>query len=286
MSNEAVNFKIVPSVVRANEETTLKIYSYNARFGFFDDITYNIVFTPMEESDVPQDEFVTLSGRSKMREIHKVKPKNGVIEISRKFFGEQEWRIHISASVDEYKKYQPPIYEALKAGWGNLINVPARGFTLSVYSLLPDLYERKLKKCDFHSHTNWSDGEENPERTASNYRKRGFDFLSMTDHNVYNSSRYVSEKLKFVKNYEIVRGEEVQNDYPGLIHMVNVGSDYSVNEIFINEPERVEKEVANLAKTTEIPNGLDKKEYLYRVWITTKSKKAEVMQYFRTRSGP
>ena len=57
MSNEAVNFKIVPSVVRANEETTLKIYSYNARFGFFDDITYNIVFTPMEESDVPQDEF-------------------------------------------------------------------------------------------------------------------------------------------------------------------------------------------------------------------------------------
>ncbi|UKI37953.1 MAG: hypothetical protein L6V93_08055 [Clostridiales bacterium] len=44
MSNEAVNFKIVPSVVRANEETTLKIYSYNARFGFFDDITYNIVF--------------------------------------------------------------------------------------------------------------------------------------------------------------------------------------------------------------------------------------------------
>ena len=176
MSNEAVNFKIVPSVVRANEETTLKIYSYNARFGFFDDITYNIVFTPMEESDVPQDEFVTLSGRSKMREIHKVKPKNGVIEISRKFFGEQEWRIHISANVDEYKKYQPPIYEALKAGWGNLINVPARGFTISVYSLLPDLYERKLKKCDFHSHTNWSDGAENPERTASNYRKRGFSF--------------------------------------------------------------------------------------------------------------
>ena len=274
MSNEAVNFKIVPSVVRANEETTLKIYSYNARFGFFDDITYNIVFTPMEESDVPQDEFVTLSGRSKMREIHKVKPKNGVIEISRKFFGEQEWRIHISASVDEYKKYQPPIYEALKAGWGNLINVPARGFTLSVYSLLPDLYERKLKKCDFHSHTNWSDGAENPERTASNYRKRGFDFLSMTDHNVYNSSRYVAEKLKFVKNYEIVRGEEVQNDYPGLIHMVNVGSDYSVNEIFINEPERVEKEVANLAKTTEIPDGLDKKEYLYRVWIYNEIKKS------------
>lgn len=274
MANEAINFKIVPSVVRANEETTLKIYSYNARFLFFDDVTYNIVFTPKEESDVAQDEFVTLSGRSKMREIHKVKPKNGVIEIRRRFFGEQEWSIHISADIEEYKKYQPPIYDALKAGWGGLINVPSRGFTLSVYSLLPDLYERNVKKCDFHSHTNWSDGAESPERTAANYRKRGFDFLSMTDHNVYNSSRYVSEKLKFVKNYKIVCGEEVQNGYPGLIHMVNVGSRYSVNEIFLNEPTRVENEIAELAKSTAIPGGVDKKEYLYRVWIYREIKKS------------
>ncbi|UKI37952.1 MAG: hypothetical protein L6V93_08050 [Clostridiales bacterium] len=240
----------------------------------------------MEESDVPQDEFVTLSGRSKMREIHKVKPKNGVIEISRKFFGEQEWRIHISASVDEYKKYQPPIYEALKAGWGNLINVPARGFTLSVYSLLPDLYERKLKNAISTVTRIGRTARKIPSAPRQTTANGDLIFLSLTDHNVYNSSRYVSEKLKFVKNYEIVRGEEVQNDYPGLIHMVNVGGDYSVNEIFINEPERVEKEVANLAKTTEIPDGLDKKNIFTECGFTMKSKKAEVMQYFRTRSGP
>ena len=274
MANETINFRVVPSVVKADEETTLKIFSYNARFGFFDDITYEIVFTPMEESDVSQDEFVTLSGRSKKRKIHRVKPKNGVIEISHRFFGEQEWHIHISAPVEEYKKYQPPIYEALKAGWGNLINVPARGFTLSIFSLLPDLYERNAKKCDFHIHTNWSDGAENPERTAANYRKKGFDFISMTDHNVYNSSRFVSDKLSFLKNFEIVCGEEVQNDYKGLIHMVNVGSRYSVNEIFINEPERVEKEVKELEGHTQIPSGVDKKEYLYRLWIYNEIKRS------------
>ena len=88
-----------------------------------------------------------------------------------------------------------------------------------------------------------SDGTESPERTAANYRKAGFDVIAMTEHNIYYSSKDVEKKLDFMKNYKIMCGEEVHNGYGGLIHMVNIGSRYSVNEIYINEPGRVKKEV-------------------------------------------
>ena len=39
------------------------------------------------------------------------------------------------------------------------------------------------KKCALHSHTLWSDGQSLPEVAITEYKKRGFDMLVMTEHN-------------------------------------------------------------------------------------------------------
>ena len=41
------------------------------------------------------------------------------------------------------------------------------------------------KKCGLHSHSLWSDGRSLPEVAVSEYKKRGFDFLAITEHNVF-----------------------------------------------------------------------------------------------------
>ena len=49
--------------------------------------------------------------------------------------------------------------------------------------------------------------------------------------------------------------------------MVNIGSKYSVNDIFFNEMPRIKKEISEIEKETAVPEGLNKDEYLARVWI-------------------
>lgn len=56
--------------------------------------------------------------------------------------------------------------------------------------------------------------------------------------------------------------------------MVNIGGNYSVNEIYLNDPERVRREAAELEGTVPVPGGLDKNEYLNRVWLYREIKKS------------
>ena len=144
---------------------------------------------------------------------------------------------------------------------------------LSVYSLLPDLYSRRALRGDFHIHSNLSDGGESPAFTASGYRKGGYDIFALTDHHVYNGGKFAQEKFDFETDFKILCGEEVHNNYLGHFHMVNLGSTKSVNEMYFNEPERIEKEVSELAKEVNDPDGLSKREYLHRVWLYREAKK-------------
>ncbi|MBO5647786.1 MAG: twin-arginine translocation signal domain-containing protein, partial [Kiritimatiellae bacterium] len=53
----------------------------------------------------------------------------------------------------------------------------------------------RFYKGQFHTHTWWSDGRAAPEQAVAFYKDRGYDFLGLTDHNVY--ARGVrSRKLK------------------------------------------------------------------------------------------
>ena len=125
-----------------------------------------------------------------------------------------------------------------------------------------------------HIHTTVSDGCESPELVATEYRRAGYDFIAITDHNVYGASKSAEEAFDFQTDYKILTGEEVHNGYVGFFHMVNVGSKYSINDIYINEPERVEKEAMALEAEVTVPENVDKREYLHRVWLYREIKKS------------
>lgn len=265
-------FKVIPSVVEADKESTITIKSVDGIFKFFDNITYEVSIIPQDVSDVPIDDEMSLLGNNKARKTFLLTPQNGEIKVKYYFSGEQEWRIHISTK--EYAKHQNPLYEKYSGYWDAHIMAPSRGIDVYVYSLAEDLYTRRALKGDLHIHTNASDGQESPEMVSAYYRKAGHDFIAITDHNLFNTSANAKEKLNFIKNFNIMHGEEVHNGYAGLFHMVNIGGQYSVNDIYINNPEKIEKEVAELAQTTNVPANVDKTEYLNRVWLYNEIKKS------------
>lgn len=100
---------------------------------------------------------------------------------------------------------------------------------LHIYALEKDLSCRYPLRGDFHVHTSGSDGQEPPEIVCANYRKKGYDFIVITDHARYYPS------LKAIHAYQAVQvplhilpGEEVH--LPGTtVHIVNAGGLFSVN---------------------------------------------------------
>lgn len=272
MANEIFNYLVYPSVVPSGKESRVTIESVCGTFGFYDDVVYDIVIVPKEESDVPKDAVMSLDGWDNNRMVYHIRPENGKLKITHRFDGEQEWAIRISSS--NYETHLNPMYAKNSPHWDSLIHRPEAGVAVSVYSLAPDLYARRAKKGDFHIHTTVSDGSETPERTAANYRKEGYDVIAMTEHNAFNSSAEVCKKLSFMENYELICGEEVHNGYLGHLHIVNIGSNYSVNEIYLKEPERVAHEVSELSEKTRVPDDVDSKEYLYRLWTYNEIKKS------------
>ena len=53
--------------------------------------------------------------------------------------------------------------------------------------------EKRFYKGQFHTHTYWSDGSAFPEQAIQFYRDRGYDFLGLSDHNVYAEGRRVKK---------------------------------------------------------------------------------------------
>lgn len=100
---------------------------------------------------------------------------------------------------------------------------------LHTYALGEDLACRYPLRGDFHLHTTRSDGQEPPHIVCANYRKKGYDFLVITDHDRYYPSL---EAIAFYKDVNIplniLPGEEVH--LPGTkVHIVNAGGLFSVN---------------------------------------------------------
>lgn len=272
MKPELEKFSVSPSVVRADCESEISVTSRSGCFNFFDDVTYEVEFIPMEESDVPMDAAMSLMGFDKNRRKQYVKPKNGVLKLRYFFAGEQEWKIHITTT--EYEPYLNPLYKHYRPYWDGLMTAPQRGIYLSVYSLASDLYGRRVLRGDLHIHTSESDGQETPEMVAAEYRSAGYDFIAITDHHVFGASKAAIDKFDFKTDFTMLMGEEIHNDYAGYFHMVNIGGCRSVNERYINEPERVAEEAQALAADVDIPKGLDKREYLNRVWLYREIKKS------------
>lgn len=123
--------------------------------------------------------------------------------------------------------------------------------TAMIYSLDADLFGLRPFKGDFHMHSNYSDGTECPAYLAASARKTGFDFMAVTDHDLYEPSL---EAMKFIETVptglRCYPGEEIQP--PGCrVHIVNFGSCSSVSKGFAEknyhrEIEARKKEFHNL----------------------------------------
>ncbi|MBQ7839046.1 MAG: PHP domain-containing protein [Lachnospiraceae bacterium] len=170
-----------------------------------------------------------------------------------------------------------------------LIRINRSGRTaaeLSVYALAEDMRGRYPYRGDLHMHTCRSDGSQSPAVVVANYRRHGYDFTVISDHGRYYPSLEAIDAYQDVPvEMNIVAGEEIH--LPGNdIHIVNFGSDYSVNGLLecsdqsmesdrralIDNPPPVlseaqyREEVDALAETLDIPKGIEKYNYASSVW--------------------
>lgn len=255
-------YNVTPRIVRAGESTEISISAlgkgirhdpigvrlFGAGAGFYDTDEYTVTFIPMEMYDGTYVECDNVEFDSV-----KVYPKDGVITVKYTFYEEQEWILSVISCDNAEKKRKP--------------------LEFHIYSLNEDLYSLNPFRGDLHMHSVGSDGGEDPVVLAANYRKEGFDFISLTDHR----TRVPSEEL--VSAYEGVKcelkmfhGEEVH--LRGNIHVVNFGSKYSVNELYKNDAENIHASLVEEASRTGTPKYVNALEYCYRRWIYTQIKKA------------
>lgn len=182
---------------------------------------------------------------------------------------------------------------------------------LRVYALEKDLACRYPLRGDFHVHTTGSDGQESPQVVCANYRKIGYDFIVITDHNRYYPSLNAIEFYKGVAiPLNILPGEEVH--LPGTtVHVVNAGGLFSVNGLLpmkenyldtngelskrrfddsVNPPAVLEMDefwreidqIESGLKTGEnpIPKSLNSRSYAVCLWIFEKVRKAQGLGIF------
>ncbi|MBR5308731.1 MAG: PHP domain-containing protein [Clostridia bacterium] len=270
MNKNLKYYRITPSVVKADTESEIEIRSFDGIMRFFDDTEYEVSFIPREVQEVPRGSEIKLRSYDKSIVPIKVYPENGVIKVKYRFTDEQAWRVHIS--TNEYLKHQNPLYEKYRPHWDGYIKEPQNGIDLFIYSVYEDLYGKIARKGDLHMHTNVSDGRESPELVCAESRRGGKDFIAITEHNLFTSPDRARELSDISRGLEVIPGEEVHNGYIGDFHMVNIGGTKSVNEVFLDNPERVEREAMALADKVQIPEGVDKREYLMRVWLYNEAK--------------
>lgn len=271
MKSELKRFSVTPSVVPADCESTISIRALDGWMLFYDDVTYEVQIIPADKNELPMDEALSLKGIEKHRETLKVKPKNGVLELTHFFKGEQQWNIRIRTF--EHDKHELITHQMNPKSFGWVMERPEQWSVVAVYSLKEDLYNRRALRGDLHIHTNMTDGDESPALVAAEYRSKGYDFAVITDHYFYDIGQYAREKFDFKTDFLLPVGEEIHNGFGGHLHIVNIGSSKSVNDVFRENPERIKKEVEALKEAVDVPENVDEQEYLYRVWVYLEAKR-------------
>ncbi|MGL6173148.1 MAG: PHP domain-containing protein [Cellulosilyticaceae bacterium] len=248
MKRELELYDIYPKTVKANEESTLTIESIDYSTHFVEGQSYKVMILPLCQS------ISNVEGASYF--VATPVAANNQLKVTYAFGNEQEYYVRILKEDDSI-----------------LVQ-------LSVYALLPDLYSRKPYKGDLHVHTCFSDGKESPEFVVAKYRQKGFDFLAITDHHKHAPSLRAIESYKdaaiAVKLYP---GEEVHG-LDNHIHIVNFGGEYSVNEIFQQDPDLYYKEVRAIEATLDCPEDINTFEYASCLWVYDHIRKGNGLSIF------
>jgi len=249
MRRELHYFDIYPKVVPTGKESVVTVKFLEKRYMPEDGAAVHVKIIPMTQIASGAEGYM----------IKEVAIKDGVLSFSHMFEKEQEHGIYVHINDEEFAR-------------------------LAVYAVDSDLYELTPLKGDFHVHSTWSDGKESPEAVVAYYREAGYDFTALTDHRMYKSSLVAQDFYKDVKiDLNIVAGEEIHA--PGNnIHVVNFGGEYSINEMFQNDPDgyraEVDEIIKNLDPSIVFDNDDEKYKYASCLWVYGKIREANGLAIF------
>jgi hypothetical protein len=197
---------------------------------------------------------------------------DGSLSFSHQFCGEGQYFLHIAPQVEKMPKGFP--------------------LNLRVYAVEDDLYRLRPYRGDLHCHTWYSDGREAPAILAANYRKAGYDFLAITDHeryepsieaiNVYRDAPidmrlfpgeevHPSAAAAFVKEAGLFPEDNPKRNYT---HYIHFGGTSSINNLMRNDWARYRKEVAEIEAGLDIPESLNREEFASCLWVCREIHKA------------
>lgn len=250
MSVGISNYEVFPCVILSEKKQRITIKPCGDAAKFEDGTEYTVSILPTEHSEVTYILDSNVSESWDRYDKITVKPQNGVISFEYIFEDEQQWAIDVYRDGDT---------KQLK-----------RFF---VYSIFEDLYERHPYMGDLHAHSCRSDGAEEPAVVAANYRREGFDFMGLTDHSKWRPSQEAIDKYEGVDiDILLCHGEEVH--LRGNLHIVNFGSDYSVNELYFKNEEEIHAMIVKESETLKTPKGVNPLEYAYRKWACEQIRKS------------
>ncbi len=249
-------YRIFPGVVEVGKKTKVTVSALDTERRFSSNVKYRILILPSTRNQrgvtkVPERTIYT-------------KGKNG--KLSFEFLYDKEEEYFISVFIGDEK---------------------SKLFQFSVYAVESDLYALRPLKGDQHCHscpsdvTLWrkKDGSDTPPMIPAYYRCEGFDYMSLTDHERYFGSVEMNKFYADVKlGINMNHGEEVHAP-KNYVHIVNFGGEYSVNEIYQNDPERYTREVQEIIDNEEI-DYFDKELYAINVWVARNIRKANGLAVF------
>lgn len=237
-------FDIYPKVLCTEREAVVTIRSLGEHVAFDLETDYRVKLVPMNATliNCPWEQYEKIPARQK------------------------EGKLLFTCCLEKEGQYAL-LLQKRGENWENCCE-------LRLYALCPDFFRLRPYRGDMHCHTCRSDGMEGPSIVAANYRKAGFDFLSITDHGQYEPSlEAIRAYEKIPMSFCLFPGEEVHPPKNNC-HTVHFGGSYSVNEIFRKEPERYEREVDELVDALHVPGNLNAREYASLVWVYRQIRKA------------
>jgi predicted metal-dependent phosphoesterase TrpH len=246
MKTALTNYDIYPKVVLSGREAEITIRPLGDHARFQNDRVYTVTLSPMNES--------TRNEERRDYPSYELRPAKGALVFRHPFGNEGQYM----AVIEE-------------KGEKSVRALPAE---LRLYAAEEDLFALRPWRGDMHVHSFRSDGREAPAIVAANYRKGGFDFFALTDHERYEPSLEMIEAYKSVPiDIKLFTGEEVHPP-KNYTHYIHFGGDRSVNGLIRQDPEKYRQEVLRLSKELDIPEGVNREEFASCYWVCTEIHKA------------
>lgn len=152
---------------------------------------------------------------------------------------------------------------------------------VEIYAVDEDLQGLYPYKGDFHNHSTYSDGKDAPRRMAQIARRKGYDFMALTDHGKFFPSVALQEV--FIEMPDLAMktytGEEVHLPYHQA-HILNVGGTYSVNDLFFHNRDTFFEEIQKMQESTNVPETVDPYTFCSALWAFEQIRQAGGMSIF------